>query len=195
MSFVIGKNCSACHYCYNECPVHAIGFVGSEYAIDQEKCTGCGTCAEVCPSGIITNTDSPPVNKHDPIHMKCDLVVIGGGGAGLVTATKFAQLTGKKVILLEKAPRCGGNTTLSHAFTDPVRYSKFHQKMGLPDGREAFIKILQERTSGEIDSQRIRDAEYAICNMVDFLFDFVPIQVFGRMVSANRYRIHFYAVV
>ena len=172
MSFIIGNNCSVCHYCYNECPVHAIGFIGSEYAIDQEKCTGCGMCAEVCPSGIIIDTDIPLPKKHAPLQLNCDLVVIGGGGAGLVAATKFAQLTGKIVILLEKAPRCGGNTTLSHAFTNPVRYSKFHQKIGLPDGREEFIKILQERSGGELDYQLIRDAEYAICNMVDFLFDF-----------------------
>lgn len=173
MGYFIGENCSTCHYCYNECPVHAIGFVGSEYAIDQEKCTGCGKCVEVCPSGIITNTDDKSQKmKHNLIYLTCDLVVIGGGGAGLVAATKFAQLTGKSVILLEKALKCGGNTTLSHGFIKSAKYSKFHKEKGLPDGREDFIRNLYERTGKKLDYQLVHDAQYAICDMVDFLFGF-----------------------
>ena len=38
----------------------------------------------------------------------CDLVVLGGGGSGLVAAVRAAQLTGKKVIVLEKDSETGG---------------------------------------------------------------------------------------
>lgn len=58
MAYYIGPRCSACHYCYNECPVKAIRFVGTSYEIDEFKCIGCGKCAEVCPSGIWAVGDS-----------------------------------------------------------------------------------------------------------------------------------------
>lgn len=169
MAYVIGGNCSTCHYCYNECPVHAIGFVGREYAIDQSKCIGCGRCADVCPSGIIIDTDAPGPEKHGTRYMDCDVVVIGGGGAGLTAAAKLAKASGNRVILLEKGPKCGGNTTLAHGFAKSAKYSLLHRQAGLPDGREEFIERLAA-ASPELDAQLIRDAQYALCDMCDFLF-------------------------
>lgn len=89
MAYYIGPRCSACHYCYNECPVHAIRFSGTSYEIDEFKCIGCGKCAQVCPSGIIydpMNVSEP--EPHAPQELECDLVVLGGGGSGLVAAVR-----------------------------------------------------------------------------------------------------------
>ena len=61
--------------------------------------------------------------------MNCDLCVIGAGGAGLVAGVKAADLSGKKVIILEKSKKAfGGSTTFAHgmAITD----SKFQKKAG-----------------------------------------------------------------
>ncbi len=61
--------------------------------------------------------------------MDCDLCVIGAGGAGLVAGVKAADLSGKKVIILEKAKKAfGGSTTFAHgmAITD----SNFQKKAG-----------------------------------------------------------------
>ena len=41
--------------------------------------------------------------------MDCDLVVLGAGGSGLVAAVKAADLSGKKIIVLEKAKKPGGS--------------------------------------------------------------------------------------
>ena len=38
----------------------------------------------------------------------CEIVVIGGGGSGLVAAARAAEVSGKKVIVLEKAKFTGG---------------------------------------------------------------------------------------
>ena len=47
--------------------------------------------------------------KYDFIGEKsCDLVVLGGGGSGMIAAVRAAQMTGKKVIVLEKAASTGG---------------------------------------------------------------------------------------
>ncbi len=46
--------------------------------------------------------------------MDCDVVVIGAGGTGMIAAVRAAELTGKKVIVLEKAKKIGGATVFAH---------------------------------------------------------------------------------
>lgn len=52
--------CKGCSLCIVRCPVHALsfskdlGFLGNPMPIvDMEKCTGCGTCQNICPDGAI----------------------------------------------------------------------------------------------------------------------------------------------
>ena len=43
--------CQACQICYRQCPVDAIeGDKGIIHVINQDKCTKCGTCIDVCPA-------------------------------------------------------------------------------------------------------------------------------------------------
>jgi fumarate reductase flavoprotein subunit len=51
--------------------------------------------------------------------MNCDLVVLGAGGAGLLAAVKAADISKKKVIVLEKAKKAGGCTWFSGASPRP----------------------------------------------------------------------------
>ena len=46
--------CIACRICEKNCPAGAIVVENNIAHIDQEKCTGCGTCAEKCPRKVIT---------------------------------------------------------------------------------------------------------------------------------------------
>jgi len=46
--------------------------------------------------------------------MDCDIVVLGAAGCGLVAAVKAADLSGKKVIVLEKAKKPGGAAVFAH---------------------------------------------------------------------------------
>ena len=45
--------CIACHLCEKQCEFDAIHVEDNIAYIDQEKCTGCGKCAEKCPKKII----------------------------------------------------------------------------------------------------------------------------------------------
>ena len=148
MAYIIDKHCSTCHYCYNECPVHAIRFVGVEYAIDQDKCIGCGKCEKVCPAGAITNTEASKPEPHDLRTVRCDAVVVGGGGAGLVAAVRFAELTGKRVVVLEKAKKVGGSTTLAHNWF--TGYMDWHRQAGLPDNTDKLLSYCLREAQGKL---------------------------------------------
>ncbi len=53
MAYVITDICVSCGTCANECPMGAISEGESHYEIDPDSCIGCGTCASVCPTGAI----------------------------------------------------------------------------------------------------------------------------------------------
>ena len=140
MAYKIIDRCVCCHTCATNCPVEAITFQGSQYWIDPEVCISCGTCAPLCPQSIIEDENAPQITSapHAPEERSCDLCVIGAGGGGLVAAIRFAQLTGKKVIVLEKAKKCGGSTTLAHNWF--TGYNRWHQEAGIPDQTEKLLK-------------------------------------------------------
>ncbi len=78
----------------------------------------------------IADYQKKPVKNTAPatgrIEKKADVVVIGGGGAGLAAAVSAHQ-NGAKVLVLEKMPKVGGNTIISGAAynaVDPKRQSK-----------------------------------------------------------------------
>lgn len=190
MSYCIGPNCSTCHYCFNTCPVGAIRFVGVEYAIDPDKCIDCGKCAQVCPAGIITNPEkeTPPV-PHEPQTMDCDAVVLGAGGSGLVAAVRYKQLTGKRVVVLEKSKRVGGNTNLGHAFV--VRYSRLHEKAGMPDLRAEAVESIWNGSDGpEMSKTLLEKAVYGLSDMFDWLCTFGGVEDHFKLVDLRDRPMH-----
>jgi fumarate reductase flavoprotein subunit len=153
--------------------------VGVEYAIDQDKCTGCGICEKVCPAGVIVDTDAGKPVPHDLLTIKADAVIVGAGGAGLVAAVRFAELTGKTPVVLEKARKAGGNTTLGHNFI--LRNSKLHREAGLPDLREEHAKRLADN-SPELSRALIRRATFAVSDMFDWLYDMSDLKDYIKLV-------------
>ena len=66
--YIDPTQCKACMICARKCPADAIdGGKNKIHMIDQDKCTKCGTCYEVCPSrfGAVTKISGEPVP--DPI--------------------------------------------------------------------------------------------------------------------------------
>ena len=62
--------CRDCHMCMKSCPENAISrnqiSGGVEYAVDNDKCIGCGICSGICPSGIwamYPNAESIPMYR------------------------------------------------------------------------------------------------------------------------------------
>ncbi len=52
--YVIGDECVCCGTCAEACPAGAISEGDGKYEIDQDTCLECGTCADACPTGAIT---------------------------------------------------------------------------------------------------------------------------------------------
>lgn len=166
--FVINRSlCACCHNCASDCPMQAIDFVGTKYQIDQDRCVQCGLCAKLCHTGACHEVPETPavVSQHDPIHLNCDVVVVGTG-SGLVSAVRAAQ-AGKKVIVLEKSHKLGGNTDFAHGYM--VTYSDWHEKLGIPDEREGAVKAFSQRCDGEIDESLLRSAVYGTCDFFNWL--------------------------
>ena len=171
MAYVIGPDCSTCHYCFYECPAGAVRFVGNEYAIDPEKCVSCGRCAKVCPTGRITREGERVVPALHPLtELRADAVILGAGGSGLVAAVRYAELTGKRVVVLEKAQKPGGSTNLGHAFV--TRYTKFHRAAGMPDERDQAIEAIAADAQPGYPRELLRRAMYGLDDMFDWLTGF-----------------------
>ncbi len=49
MVYTITEKCCECGSCEPFCEQEGIEYIDGHYVIDQEHCTGCGTCLEYCP--------------------------------------------------------------------------------------------------------------------------------------------------
>ena len=51
MAYVIGDACVSCGTCADTCPLGIISEGDGKYEIDAATCIECGACAGVCPVG------------------------------------------------------------------------------------------------------------------------------------------------
>jgi len=132
--YFIGDGCVGCQACKTLCPAKAIHYGDCRDEIDQKKCIHCGTCYRECPASAISETEVGASyymeKKNTPTKvMDCDLAVLGAGGAGLIAAVKAADVSGKKVIILEKAKKPGGATNFAGGMGE-IKDSKWQKDSG-----------------------------------------------------------------
>lgn len=106
------------------------------------------------------------MNDQITAQKECDLVVIGGGGGGMVAAARAAWLSGKKVIVLEKAARTGG----SAIFAGAIRTfgSKWQKDRGLPDVTHEFILRAMDNTYWRLDHRLVANCFRATGEFFDW---------------------------
>jgi len=111
----------------------------------------CNLCA------IIDPTDQPPVHEPHPITRRdCDLLVVGGGSSGLIAAAIAAELSGKKVIVLEKAKKPGG----SGLYAGGVKLwsTKWQLDAGAPDQMDDYIRSAMNATRWELNPKLVANS-------------------------------------
>lgn len=59
--------CDQCGICAEVCLVEAIHLENGVYVIHEDECTGCMSCVEACPNGVMVN------HRGSPTPIKCSL--------------------------------------------------------------------------------------------------------------------------
>lgn len=85
---------------------------------------------------------------------QADVVIIGGGGAGMVAAIELSK-AGKKAVLLEKMPILGGSSLLATSGMNVVG-SQPQKDAGINDTVDIFVKDSLHLGKGENDKDLIR---------------------------------------
>jgi 3-oxosteroid 1-dehydrogenase len=134
--------------------------------VSRRKFLGAGT-AVAATFGTITL--SPSEVKAETFDLEYDIVVCGGGGAGLPTAL-FSRWLGNKVLVLEKAATLGG-TSFKAAYWYWVPNNAAMQKAGIPDSKEHFMKYVARLSQPQhFDPNNpklgLSDWEYAMCEAI-----------------------------
>ena len=190
MKFKITDKCIGCGICDQACRVgsippggpmapraakpedKAIQKIDGKYVIN-EKCIGCAGCVACCPVGAIIAADDEYVHEaHDEIVIDADLVVIGAGGAGLVSAVLAADISDKKVVVLEKMPFAGGGAKFAADWR--VFQSKWQKERGLPDELNRMLVKGMEETMNALDPKLVYNALRNTGHFFDWFQTLVP---------------------
>jgi len=94
----------------------------------------------------------------------CDVVVLGGGYSGMVAAVRAAQLSGKKVIVLEKSAATKGFPLGGRFFG-----SKWQEKRNLPNPIIEYARDMMDLTYWKLDHELVRNCLLGTGQYFDWL--------------------------
>ncbi len=115
---------------------------------------------------------------------KCDLAVLGGGGSGLTAAVRAAQLSGKKVVVAEKAAFTGGGMIM--ASTMRTFRSKWQEERGLRDVTDSYLRKAMDATYWRLDPKLVGNAVLATGQFFDWFCELAGDGV-GDKFRVGRY--------
>jgi digeranylgeranylglycerophospholipid reductase len=99
------NRCAYCGGCVSVCPVEALTLAETRVVVD-ESCIDCGDCVLACPMGALRLEEKAFAQTGGPLQSRYDVVVVGAGPGGAMTAQVAAE-AGLMVLLLEKRQEIG----------------------------------------------------------------------------------------
>ena len=108
----------------------------------------------------------------------CDIVVLGGGGSGLVAAARAAELSGGRVVVLEKSGVLGGG--MLFASTMRTFGSKWQEERGIPDQSVTFLRQMMDLTRWQLDPELVSGAIRATGRFFDWYSQYEEPEVLAR---------------
>ncbi|MDS0242384.1 MULTISPECIES: FAD-dependent oxidoreductase [unclassified Haloferax] len=99
-----------------------------------------------------------------------DVLVAGGGGTGLVAALAASENPDVRVTVLEKAPECGGNTSLSTGMV-PAAGTRLQREAGIEETPADMARDILEKNDYEADEERVRYLCEESANLIHWLVD------------------------
>ncbi len=119
----------------------------------------------------------------------CDIVIIGGGGAGLTAATEAASL-GKKIILLEKMGSFGGNTISATGGLNASETS-VQKNLGIEDSNDSYYEDTMKGGYNKNNPALVRRMVEESAATVDWLISIgADLTDVGKMAGSSNKRTH-----
>ncbi|MFV0352498.1 MAG: flavocytochrome c [Oscillospiraceae bacterium] len=144
---------------------------------------GCGTNA----SSISSSADSSAPQAQT---MQADIVVIGAGGAGMTAAIQAAQDGATNVVVVEKMPITGGNTTRSTGGLNAAA-TKYQEEAEIEDSVELFVQDTMKSGKELNDIELVTVMAENSAAAVDWVNDIGgDLSVVGMFGGASVERIH-----
>jgi fumarate reductase flavoprotein subunit len=99
-----------------------------------------------------------------------DIVIAGGGGTGLVAALAASEHPDHRVTVLEKAPECGGNTSLSTGMV-PAAGTRLQREAGIEETPADMARDILEKNDYEANEGRVNYLCEEARDLVHWLVD------------------------
>ena len=121
--------------------------------------------------------------------LETDIVIVGAGGAGMTAAINAVQ-AGKDVILLEKMPYAGGNTTKATGGMNAAE-THYQDEQGIEDSVEQFVEDTMEGGHNINDKELVTTMAENSAEAIDWLDSIgAPLPKISFSGGATNQRIH-----
>lgn len=108
----------------------------------------------------------------------CDIVVVGGGGSGMVSAARAAEISQKTVIVIEKAGAIGGG--MNFASTMRTFGSRWQEERGIRDQSADYMRRVMDETYWRLEPRLIKNALLGTGAFFDWYSGFESPEVLAR---------------
>lgn len=124
------------------------------------------------------------------VTMQADIVVIGAGGAGMTAAIQAVQDGATNVVILEKMPIVGGNTTRSTGGLNAAD-TKYQEEEGIEDSVDLFVEDTMKGGKNLNNEDLVRFMAENSADAVDWVNEIGgDLSVVGMFGGASVKRIH-----